>query len=67
VEESDQITHLVMLSEEHKAEQTLDVFKFDPDFEANESKCVLISLFVSLGLLISYYHSTYAASATAPC
>eukprot|EP00037_Helgoeca_nana_P011505 m.103359 g.103359 ORF g.103359 m.103359 type:complete len:836 (+) comp20873_c0_seq2:41-2548(+) len=38
VEESDQITHLVMLSEEHKAEQTLDVFKFDPDFEANESK-----------------------------
>jgi hypothetical protein len=56
-----------MLSEEHKAEQTLDVFKFDPDFEANESKCVLISLFVSLGLLISYYHSTYAASATAPC
>lgn len=42
MEESDQITHLISLDDELKGDQTLDVFKVDPDFEANENKWVAL-------------------------
>ncbi|KAK2552304.1 Pre-mRNA-splicing factor CWC22-like protein [Acropora cervicornis] len=38
VEEEDQITHLLRLEEQAKAEEILNVFKFDPDFLENENK-----------------------------
>lgn len=38
VEEEDQITHLLRLEEQAKAEEILNIFKFDPDFLANEDK-----------------------------
>ena len=38
VEESDQITHMVSLDDEIQAEEKLDVFTPDTDFEANEEK-----------------------------
>jgi pre-mRNA-splicing factor CWC22 len=36
VEEEDQITHNIDLDDEIKTEDTLNIFKFDPDYEANE-------------------------------
>ncbi|CAK4028790.1 Pre-mRNA-splicing factor cwc22 [Lecanosticta acicola] len=36
VEEEDQITHRPGLDDELKAEEGLNIFKFDPEFEANE-------------------------------
>lgn len=36
VELDDQITHELSLSDEHDIQKDLDVFKFDPDWEANE-------------------------------
>lgn len=38
VEEEDQITHLLRLEEQAKAEEILNIFKFDPDFLENENK-----------------------------
>ncbi|KAK4196481.1 putative pre-mRNA-splicing factor cwc-22 [Triangularia verruculosa] len=38
VEEEDQITHKVGLDEEIKTEDGLNIFKFDPDWEANEGE-----------------------------
>lgn len=38
VDESDQITHLLRLEDAGKTEDILNVFKFDPDYLANEEK-----------------------------
>ncbi|KAK4175230.1 putative pre-mRNA-splicing factor cwc-22 [Triangularia setosa] len=38
VEEEDQITHKIGLDEEVKTEDGLNIFKFDPDWEANEGE-----------------------------
>ncbi|KAJ9573873.1 hypothetical protein L9F63_008733 [Diploptera punctata] len=38
VEEEDQFTHLVTLDEAKEGEDILNVFKFDPEYEANEAK-----------------------------
>ncbi|XP_046845555.1 pre-mRNA-splicing factor CWC22 homolog [Xenia sp. Carnegie-2017] len=38
VDESDQITHLLRLEEAGKTEDILNIFKFDPDYLANEEK-----------------------------
>ncbi|TKR68266.1 hypothetical protein L596_024267 [Steinernema carpocapsae] len=37
IDEEDQVTHIVSLEESHDPENSLNVFKFDPDFEANEA------------------------------
>ncbi|XP_047120693.1 pre-mRNA-splicing factor CWC22 homolog [Schistocerca piceifrons] len=38
VEEEDQFTHLITLDEAKNAEEILNVFKFDPEYETNEEK-----------------------------
>lgn len=38
VEEEDQFTHLITLDEAKDAEEILNVFKFDPEYETNEEK-----------------------------
>ena len=38
VEEEDQMTHLKELDDKVKGEQILNVFKFDPEYEANEER-----------------------------
>lgn len=38
VEEEDQVTHMIGLDDQLKGEEVLNVFKFDPDYEANEEK-----------------------------
>ena len=38
VEEDDQITHFIALDDELDLEESADVFKADPDYEANEQK-----------------------------
>ncbi|KAJ9573874.1 hypothetical protein L9F63_008734 [Diploptera punctata] len=38
VEEEDQFTHFVTLDEAKEGEDILNVFKFDPEYEANEAK-----------------------------
>ncbi|KAI2807841.1 pre-mRNA-splicing factor cwc22 [Blomia tropicalis] len=38
VEEADQTTHMLELSEDYETEDRLNVFKFDPDFQDNEAK-----------------------------
>lgn len=38
VEEEDQITHQISLDDELKVEEGLNIFKADPEFEANEEK-----------------------------
>lgn len=38
VEEADAITHFVRLEDDVAAEDMLNVFKFDEDYEANEAK-----------------------------
>ncbi|KAF5097590.1 hypothetical protein D0Z00_002348 [Geotrichum galactomycetum] len=38
VEEDDQVTHMIGLDDQLKGEEILNVFKFDPDYEANEEK-----------------------------
>ena len=38
VDESDEITHLLRLEEAGKSEDVLNIFKFDPDYLANEEK-----------------------------
>lgn len=38
VDESDQITHLLRLDDAGKSEDILNIFKFDPDYLANEEK-----------------------------
>ncbi|KAK4661953.1 pre-mRNA-splicing factor cwc22 [Podospora pseudopauciseta] len=38
VEEEDQITHKIGLDEDIKTEDTLNIFKFDPDWETNEAE-----------------------------
>jgi pre-mRNA-splicing factor CWC22 len=38
VEEDDQFTHLIMLEDATETEDILNVFKLDPEFEANEQK-----------------------------
>ena len=38
VEEEDQITHMIGLDDELKMQDTLNVFKFDPEFSENEAK-----------------------------
>ncbi|TKR80656.1 hypothetical protein L596_014695 [Steinernema carpocapsae] len=37
IDEEDQVTHIVNLEESHDPENSLNVFKLDPDFEANEA------------------------------
>lgn len=38
VEEDEQITHMIGLDDQLKAQDTLNVFKFDPNYENNEAK-----------------------------
>jgi pre-mRNA-splicing factor CWC22 len=38
VEEDDQFTHMVMLDAVTNGEEILNVFKFDPEYTANEEK-----------------------------
>ncbi|XP_062580722.1 pre-mRNA-splicing factor CWC22 homolog [Saccostrea cucullata] len=38
ISEEDQFTHLLTLEDEGTAEEILNVFKFDPEYEANEEK-----------------------------
>ena len=43
VEEEDQITHMIGLTDELKSQDILNVFKFDENYEENEQKYVQIS------------------------
>lgn len=43
VEEDDQFTHLIMLEEATETQDILNVFKLDPNFEANEEKYITLS------------------------
>jgi len=54
VEEDEQITHLLDLQEELQTEDTLDVFKFDPDFIENEQKYDEIKREILVGFLFSF-------------
>ncbi|KAK9449660.1 pre-mRNA-splicing factor cwc22 [Limtongia smithiae] len=42
VEEDDQITHMIGLDDDLNGEDSLNVFKFDPDYEVNEAKYKVI-------------------------
>lgn len=42
VEEDDQITHYISLDDELDSEETLNFYKYDPEYDANESKYAAI-------------------------